>query len=308
MPSQSHITKYAEVFRDIQRELWTAAQSDLPPKALIYAELKRLFDKTRYYEKTGRISTQPPAKQTKAYAAYRICRWLVEQDAHYIAFVNGFLTCKNALVAHGIDPTQVSFSFVCESNKFWASEKLGENAFRRFEINFFYLTAEQRVFESIIETVEKAYAPGPKRIATNYVRSPEAQSLLAVYTDISPLRLADVYDLSVIFDSVNAQYFDCQIPKPLIAWTSRSNYRKVGSYNYVLNMILISRIMNDHRVPELAVRFVMYHEMLHIKHGIFEQNGRVMAHTPEFLADERQFIGFAEAEKILMNLENLVKN
>lgn len=302
MPSQNHLSTYVKVLHDIQRELWNAAINGLPPRTLVYAELKRRIDRTRYYEKTNRIQVQTAAKQSKAQAAYRICKWLIENDDNYIAFVNGFVTCKNALCAKGIDPGTVSFSFILE-HKLWSHEAFDTNKIRHLDINFYYLTAEQRIFEAIIDTIIlTGRTANQKYIATNYVRSPEAQALLAVYTDISPMRCVDVYNLSDMFDSINAQYFGGQIPKPLIAWTSRANYRKVGSYNYALNIILISKLMNDQRVPELAVRFVMYHEMLHIKHGVFEVNGRRMAHTPEFLAEERMFIGYAEAEKMLSQL------
>ena len=71
--------------------------------------------------------------------------------------------------------------------------------------------------------------------------------------------------------------------------------------------ILLSRILNDQRVPEYAVRFVLYHEMLHMYHGVRTIRGNRYAHTPEFRRDEQKFENYAEAEKALQGLEKLLK-
>lgn len=305
MPSANHLTKYISVLKDIQRVLWQAAADDVPPRVFVYAELKRRVDHTRYLMRTGMIRVTESTKPSRTDIAYRVCQWLAEEDSHYVKFVQAFVNAADAMRRINFDPHTVSFSFSFDQRR-WEAEALGNNPMRILHINFYYIGAEPRIWDAILKAIthENAYE---KHLAENYVRSTDAQLLLAVYADISPLRIHDVYDLSQMFDSLNEQYFNGSVPKPLIAWTSRANYRKVGSYHFVLNMILISKILNDRRVPEFAVRFVLYHEMLHIVHGFHVQNGRHFAHTPEFMEDEKRFERYEEAEKVLRSVRKLTK-
>jgi hypothetical protein len=53
-------------------------------------------------------------------------------------------------------------------------------------------------------------------------------------------------------------------------------------------------------VPSLLVDYLMYHELLHKKHGTTVVNGRRLVHTPAFQQDELKFVGY-EAAKCLLN-------
>ncbi len=179
--------------------------------------------------------------------------------------------------------------------------------FKRITVNFFYLLANPKVWNAIFQAIVRNHAPS-RRMAERYVQSVEAQQLLAVYAELSPLRTHDVYDLNTMFDELNIQYFGGALPKPMLAWTTRANYRTLGTYNFHWDIICISKILNDKRVPKVAVEFVVYHEMLHIKHGLHHIAGRSVSHTPEFRADEQLFAGWQEANEIHRNLRELVKD
>lgn len=304
MPSANHIATYTEVWKDIQKVLWKAVIESQQPHIFVYAELKKRVDKTDYYIKTGTIRF--PGKITSAVSAYRVCRWLAENKDHFDDFVNSFYTIAKVLRAYGFDPSNTLFRYTFDDHR-WKAESLGANPFRILEVNFYYMKAEDYVWESIFKYIISS-SMSAKYVAENYVRTTDAQALLSIYTDISPMRIHDVYNLSLMFDEINAQYFNNALSKPLIAWTSRANYRKVGSYNFVLNIILLSRILNDRRVPEFAVKFVLYHEMLHMYHGVRTIHGNRYAHTPEFRRDEQKFEHYAEAERALQGLQNLLKS
>ena len=55
-------------------------------------------------------------------------------------------------------------------------------------------------------------------------------------------------------------------------------------------------------VSSTLVDYVMYHELLHKKHGAILVNGRRVAHSPAFRDDERRFIGWKQAEDELTRL------
>lgn len=110
------------------------------------------------------------------------------------------------------------------------------------------------------------------------------------------------YDLEKLFHQLNQQYFAGRLPRPALTWSQRRTRRTFGHYDAAHQTIVISRTLDDARVPELVVAYVLYHEMLHIKHGVTHVNGRRCVHTPAFQEDERRFAGYDEASAWLCRL------
>ncbi len=224
---------------------------------------------------------------------------------HYDLFVHAFVYAAQAAQNVGLDPRTFEFEFDFSKNR-WSVEGTSDAPVKRISINFFYLTAPPKIWNALFEAIIHHHSSS-RKIAEKYPQCVEAQQLLAIYADISPLKTHDVYDLSALFDEINAEYFNNAIPKPILAWTTRTNYRTLGTYNFHWDIICMSKLLNDKRVPEIAVRFVLYHEMLHIKHGLRHIDGRSFAHTPEFKADEAKFPNWQEANDICSKLRDLVK-
>lgn len=105
------------------------------------------------------------------------------------------------------------------------------------------------------------------------------------------------YDLEEFFLVLNEMYFENSIPKPNLTWSSKDTYRILGHYDPSHQTISISKSLDDLRVPPYVVSYVVYHEMLHIKHPTRYENGRRYIHTPAFRRDEREFSDFEEAEE-----------
>jgi hypothetical protein len=117
------------------------------------------------------------------------------------------------------------------------------------------------------------------------------------------------YDLDEIFDLINQIYFQSVIPKPRLTWSAQRTYRILGHHDSTHETIVISKSLDDLRVPRFVVEYVVYHEMLHIKHPTQIQNGRRAIHTPAFRRDERDFAFFSDAEEwIEKNAGKLKKN
>ncbi len=111
----------------------------------------------------------------------------------------------------------------------------------------------------------------------------------------------DYFDLEDIFGKVNLIYFQNKIPKPELTWSRKRTYRRLGHHDTVHNSITISKSLDDHDVPKFVVEYVVYHEMLHIKHPTQQRNGRRYNHTPAFKRDEENFPYFHEAENWIEN-------
>ncbi len=108
-----------------------------------------------------------------------------------------------------------------------------------------------------------------------------------------------VFDLREIFDDLNLKYFNGQIVQPQLGWSMRPSRTTLGHYDPSHNVIVLTSLLDSDSVPELIVRFVMFHEMLHLCHPTQHKGSRRCVHTREFKMAERRFEGYDEAKHAL---------
>ncbi|HLM59860.1 MAG TPA: hypothetical protein VK308_03550, partial [Pyrinomonadaceae bacterium] len=92
-------------------------------------------------------------------------------------------------------------------------------------------------------------------------------------------------------------YFQDSIEKPTLSWSARKTYRILGHHDATHKTIIISKSLDEVKVPRYVVEYVVFHEMLHIFHPTKHRDGRRYNHTPQFRRDERKFAYFEAAEK-----------
>jgi len=110
------------------------------------------------------------------------------------------------------------------------------------------------------------------------------------------------FDLASLFDELNAKYFAGELQRPQIGWSVRTWRRQFGCYDPGPNQILLNRRLDHPRVPQCAVEYVLFHEMLHVKHPTRRSGCTLVSHSPEFRAEEKRFAQFAIARKFLDRL------
>lgn len=110
------------------------------------------------------------------------------------------------------------------------------------------------------------------------------------------------FDLEKMFEALNAKYFDGALQRPHIGWSTRSWRRQFGCYDPGPNQILLNRRMDHPRVPQVAVEYVLFHEMLHVKHPTRRSGCSLVSHSADFRAEEKRFADFARARRILDHL------
>ena len=103
-------------------------------------------------------------------------------------------------------------------------------------------------------------------------------------------------DLDLLFDRLNAEYFSDSIARPQLSWSSKKSRHVLGRYDATHNMIFISRVFDVPGVPTYVVAYVLFHEMLHLKHRSRVDDSRLIVHTPEFKAEEKRFREYEEAK------------
>jgi predicted metal-dependent hydrolase len=111
-----------------------------------------------------------------------------------------------------------------------------------------------------------------------------------------------VYDLDAIFEDLNLRFFGGMQARPRMSW-SRSRARNLlGHYDPAHNAIVVSRIFDHPAVPRYAVEYIIYHEMLHLRHPVKLNGSRRCVHTPEFHAEEKLFPQLEAARRFIRHL------
>jgi len=107
------------------------------------------------------------------------------------------------------------------------------------------------------------------------------------------------FDLSGMFDELNTRFFAGVLEKPHLGWSMRGWRRQFGSFDPGPNQILLNRRMDRPEIPQYVVEYVLYHEMLHVKHPTRKSGCSLISHSPEFRAEEKLFPEFERARKAL---------
>lgn len=110
------------------------------------------------------------------------------------------------------------------------------------------------------------------------------------------------HNLEALFDELNDRFFDGALRKPALGWSVHPSRRRMGHYDPAHEAIVVNRALDRPNVPRLAVEFVLYHEMLHVKHPAETRTGRYQVHTEGFRSDERRFPRLEEAKRMLASL------
>jgi hypothetical protein len=107
------------------------------------------------------------------------------------------------------------------------------------------------------------------------------------------------HDLGPMFERLNTGYFENLLVKPRLGWSNRVWRTQLGCFDPALEQIVINRQLDRKNVPEYVVAYVLYHEMLHLKHPMRFARCRRESHSPQFRAEEKKFQDYDRAMKFL---------
>ncbi|HEY6333399.1 MAG TPA: M48 family peptidase [Blastocatellia bacterium] len=110
------------------------------------------------------------------------------------------------------------------------------------------------------------------------------------------------YDLTETFNDLNSLYFEGYLERPTLSWTPGMSRRVLGHHDHVHGAIIISRVLDSPKIPKFVLEYVVYHEMLHMKHPPRSTGSRTIYHGVEFRADERLFERYEEANHWLKEI------
>ena len=110
------------------------------------------------------------------------------------------------------------------------------------------------------------------------------------------------YNLESVFDDLNVRFFHGLLARPQMTWSRDHARNSLGHYDPAHNAIVVSRVFDHPRVPRYAVEYIVYHEMLHLKHPVKLRGSRRCVHSAAFQAEERMFPDLERAKQFLQRL------
>lgn len=110
------------------------------------------------------------------------------------------------------------------------------------------------------------------------------------------------HNLEPLFEDLNRTYFENSLPCPRLGWSARVWRTQLGCFDPALNQIILNRQLDHDTIPTYVVAYVLFHEMLHVKHPIRFARCRRESHSVEFRNEEKRFTDYARAMRFLARL------
>jgi len=110
------------------------------------------------------------------------------------------------------------------------------------------------------------------------------------------------FNLEEVFDSLNLRFFGGLLGRPELTWSEGMAKRSLGNYDAAHNTIVVSRVFDRPSSPRYALEYLLYHEMLHLKHPVRMRGLRRCVHSRDFKAEEKLFPQLKEAQAFIKRL------
>ena len=107
------------------------------------------------------------------------------------------------------------------------------------------------------------------------------------------------HDLLSLFKKINETYFENKIEIRHLSWSQKPTRTTLGHFDAAHETIIVNRRLDNPRVPQYVLSYVIYHEMLHVLMGEeLTENGRRIHHN-RFRKAEREFEEYSEAKAFI---------
>ncbi len=240
--------------------------------------------------------------------AFLLLRWIADEE-HAKRYITQLIRFRTALARH-LDPSRaVRVRFLADRTLF-SIRPIETEAAYDVKLNVGFLAAGDEIADCLAGLAFKRpdEAPANDEQVRAFAASP---AFLEMTRQFESPRASDaatargrVRDLCPLFDTLNARYFRGALHRPDLAWWNGRSLHRFGFCDVRRKLIRIDVRLDDEAVPEYVLEFVLYHEMLHLRHGAERQGARTCTHTAAFRADERRHPRHADAQTWLGRLAN----
>jgi predicted metal-dependent hydrolase len=101
---------------------------------------------------------------------------------------------------------------------------------------------------------------------------------------------------------LNRRYFAVRLRRSQLGWSARAWRTQLGCFEPGLDQIVINSRLDRASVPAFVVEYVLFHEMLHVKHPMRVASCGLQAHSAKFRREEKRFAQYACARRFLKRL------
>ena len=246
----------------------------------------------------------PAALTTPSRKAYAWMKFLCDRDnlkLHLETSKKIQVLAQQTITKHKLDISEVIVEITNCNNLY----KYRKNHLGNIELQLSegFIQADQKILQAIISMVLLGDNPQTKQLIRNFGLTEEYSEIILELDLIADLDAekpqGQYYDLDLLFEQINQEYFAGEMAKPRLTWNQILTHRKLGHYEPLRDRVVMSCTLDNSQVPQYVVELVLYHELLHKYHGIKWVNGKRMAHTPEFRHSEQKFAYYQEAEEWL---------
>ncbi len=249
----------------------------------------------------AQLGAAPGRMETPSRQVYCWLRWLAERghlERHLDALYRGRAIAREL----GVEGDGALTLHLLHMGSLWRHKPRRQI----LQLHQAFVDADRAAWRAVFSSALIERTPAHGRAIRRFTSSTtfvEALQSLDAYAEAHELTRGRVYDLDASFSRINDRYFEGQIERPRLAWSRGMTKRKFGQYEEARDAITLSQSLDDPAVPRFVLDFVMYHELLHKKHGAtLSPEGRRMSHTPAFKREERLFDRYEEAEARLRAL------
>ncbi|MGH9939755.1 MAG: hypothetical protein ACREAM_26240 [Blastocatellia bacterium] len=296
-----NIVKTGEYFAD---RLWQQLDSLLTEpqaRAKLIAELER--QAASIEQICAQFEQTPSALESPTRRVYCWMKFLANND-QLTAHLATLERAREIARQHPLPAGKPLLLHLVSLNHLWRRRDYRNATLLKVHAGF--QNGDQQVWLSLLQCSLGRPAAASEKLYREFAESEDFnETLFELESFAAPPELptrGHAHDLDESFARVNAIYFGGLMLKPRLVWNRTLTARKFGHYQPGRDTIMISVTLDAASVPASLVDFVMYHELLHKKHGSTIVNGRRLAHGPAFRAEEQRFAGYDEAERLLHEL------
>ncbi|KYC40434.1 SprT-like family protein [Scytonema hofmannii PCC 7110] len=298
--------------RAVLQKIFDLASSPTPNAAQMQELLQALMRIVTAIEKICSNQQTTPAHLTSSSRQiYSWMKFLTDErnlQLHVQATHRLQHIAQQTFSAHGRDSIKVIVEITNLAGLY--RSKIGEY-FATLIVSEGFINAPDEVLQVLVQAALFGNSRDKTRVMKDFASSEEYSEILMeldlIVEAIAENSTGKHYNLDKLFDKVNEEYFAAKLVKPRLTWSKIHTYRKFAHYEPARDRVVMSITLDDDRIPEFVVEFVLYHELLHKYHGTKLVNGRRMVHTSEFRTSERKFQLYKEAEEWLKHIPDFCK-
>jgi len=299
-PRRMDLSGVVAGLRECHRRIWNLVEAAVDVNGL--QDLRAYIrDEVASVERTCEDADSTPAALAKpSRSAFALLKFL-SQDGSLEAHVDTVRRLAGLVRERAKRPHPPLFVEMTNFANIWQRSRSSREL--RVRVHEMLIGSDDTVLAAVVDCAVSHGTPEGKRRIDRFCES-EAAAGIAAELDLiageeEPGEAGCVYHLGRVFARVNTEYFASSLPRPQLTWSQSATYSKFGHYAFSSDTVLLSVSLDRAEVPEYVVDFIMYHELLHKKHGVSKSRRRKTAHTSAFKRDEKAFKFYHRAEEFL---------